>query len=458
MPRWPISDPVEGKLIDIGELVDRQKLGRFHLKLGLWLFLAMLLDGYDLLAGAFATPAIIKAWKVPSSQMRYFLSASLLGVMFGAILFGYFGDRRGRKKALVAAAALFGASTVACALAPNLEWLTVFRFIGGIGIGGVMPNAVALAAEMAPKGAQATFITLMFIGTPAGGLLPGPVAAWLVPSYGWQVIFWIGGILPLIIAGLLLLFLPESIRYLAQDDRRRERTAAIACRIDPTLQINSGDRFVRNQIPARQGAWLSLFRQPFNLVTPLLASLFIVNFMVLYFMVSWMPQLLDQASASRTLGIWATSIFQLAGVAGGIIMSRFLDKGNLVPIGILFACSVPVIAVTGYAVHTPALLMLDAFLSGLCVVGLQFGLNATAGVLYPTVIRSKGVGFAFGVGRFGAVAGPLIGGAMIASAFPIRRLYFVAALPMALGAVICYGLIRLQRHDANKSGGQMSLS
>ncbi len=437
------------KQIDVTELVERQTAGRFHFGLWLWLFLVVLLDGYDLLAGGFATPAIIRAWRIPTEEMRYFLSASLFGVMVGAIVFGRMGDRYGRKAMLIAATIFFGAATIGCALAAGMGWLTIFRFLGGVGIGGVMPNAIALAAEMAPKGAQATLITLMFIGTPVGGLLPGPVTAWLVPRYGWPVIFWIGGVLPLVIAVLLVFFLPESILFLAQDERRRARTAVVALRIEPTLQIGVHDRFVVERASPKRGGWAALFRDPFTLMTPLLTLLFVINFMVLYFMVSWMPQLLDQASASPILGIWATTIFEVAGAVGGVVLSRFLDRVGLVPVAVLFICAVPLIAVTGYAVRTPLYLMLTTFFSGLCVVGLQFGLNATAGILYPTANRSNGIGFAFGVGRLGAVAGPLLGGSLIALGVPIRELYVLAAAPMALGAVACYGLIRVvKRHES----------
>ena len=453
-----MSGGSQARRIDVAELVAREPLGRFHFRVGLWLFLVVLLDGYELLAGGFAAPAIIKAWHVAPAQMRYFLSASLFGVMFGAIFFGFLGDRLGRKTALVAAAAFFGVATLGCALAPDLAWLTIFRFIAGIGIGGVLPNSIALAAEMAPQGAQATFITLMFIGTPAGSLLAGPVAAWLVPHYGWPVIFWIGGLLPLLVAALLAFVLPESILFLAQDGARRAQLAAVVQRLAPRLRIEPGDELVLGSAPAGGADWLALFRAPFTLITPLLALLFVINFMVLYFMVSWMPQLLNQATASPTLGIWATSLFELAGVAGGLVLGRLLDKRGLAPVTILFAVAVPVIAVTGYAAHTPLLLLLAAFVSGLCIVGLQFGLNVAAGIIYPTASRSNGVGFAFGVGRLGAVAGPLFGGALIALALPVRSLYLIAAAPMAVGALVSFWLVRLTRKQQGRMAGQRALS
>ncbi|HKJ73432.1 MAG TPA: MFS transporter, partial [Alphaproteobacteria bacterium] len=202
----------EGKVINVTELVDRQKFGLFHLKLMVWLFLVLLLDGYDISAASLANPDIIRQWNLQPEDTTYFLTASLAGIMVGAIIFGWFGDRFGRKTTILTAATLFGAATLACALSTNLDQLTLFRFLCGIGIGGVMPNTIALAAEMAPKGVQATLIILMFTGTPTGSSLPGPIAAWVVPHYGWQMIFWIGGLIPLAIVVLLFFVLPESIQ------------------------------------------------------------------------------------------------------------------------------------------------------------------------------------------------------------------------------------------------------
>jgi len=458
----------DGRVINVTELVDKQKFGLFHFKLMAWLFLILVLDGYDIAAAALAAPDLVKDWGIgpgfvpppmtaaflnflawvgmPVAPLTGVLTVSLFGIMVGAILFGWCGDRFGRKTTILIAAGLFSAATIGCALATNLDDLTLFRFLCGVGIGGVMPNTISLAAEMAPKGAQATLIILMFTGTPAGSSLPGPIAAWVVPQHGWQMIFWIGGIIPAVIIMILIFALPESIKFLAQDDRRRSRAAKVARRIDPKLEIGPNDRFtVDHKKPERKGSWLELFRPPFSLITPLLASLFIINFLVLYFMNNWIPVVIGQAGGSESLGIWSVTAFSGSGAIGGIILSRFVDRMGLVPVVFLFALAVPVIASFGYAASYPAVMILVAVLGGICVVGLQFGLNATSGMIYPTHIRSNGVGFCFGVGRFGAIAGPIIGGGLVQMKMPIQEMFILAAIPMAVGAIACFTLTRLQK-------------
>ena len=458
----------DGRVINVTELVDKQKFGLFHIKLMAWLFLILVLDGYDIAAAALAAPDLTKAWNIgegfvpppmtaafmnflawlgmPVAPLTSALTVSLFGIMVGAIIFGWCGDRFGRKATILVAAALFSAATIGCALSTNLDELTLFRFLCGVGIGGVMPNTISLAAEMAPKGAQATLIILMFTGTPAGSSLPGPIAAWVVPKYGWEMIFWIGGIIPAVIVLILIFVLPESIKFLAQDDKRRGRAAKVARQIDPKLEIGPNDRFTVDHTKLeRKGSWLELFRPPFSVITPLLASLFVINFLVLYFMNNWMPVLIGQAGGSESLGIWTTTTFSASGALGGIILSRFVDKMGLVPVTFLFALAVPVIASFGYAASFAPVMILVAALGGMCVVGLQFGLNATSGMIYPTHIRSNGVGFAFGVGRFGAVAGPIIGGALIEMKMPIQQMYMMASIPMILGAIICFILTRMQK-------------
>ena len=458
----------DGRVINVTELVDKQKFGAFHFKLMAWLFLILVLDGYDIAAASLAAPDLIKDWNIgpdfvpppmtaafmnflawlgmPVAPLTSALTVSLFGIMVGAIIFGWFGDRFGRKTTILIAAALFSAATIGCALSTNLDDLTLFRFLCGVGIGGVMPNTISLAAEMAPKGAQATLIILMFTGTPAGSSLPGPIAAWVVPHHGWQMIFWIGGIIPAVIVLILIFALPESIKFLAQDDRRRARAAKVARQIDPHVEIGPNDRFVVDHTKQeRKGNWLELFSPPFSLITPLLVSLFVINFLVLYFMNNWMPILIGQAGGSESLGIWTTTVFSASGALGGIVLSRFVDKKGLLPVTILFALAVPVIASFGYAAAYPAVMIVVAALGGMCVVGLQFGLNATSGMIYPTRIRSNGVGLAFGVGRFGAIAGPIIGGALIETKMPIEHMYVLASIPMVLGAIFCFTLTRLQK-------------
>ncbi len=283
----------DGRVINVTELVDKQKFGLFHFKLMAWLFFILVLDGYDLLAASLAAPELIKDWQLaapgftpppitgafmgflawigmPVAPLTGALTSSLFGIMVGAIIFGWVGDRFGRKTTILLGAAVLSLATIGCALATNLDQLTICRFLCGVGIGGIMPNTISLAAEMAPKGAQATLIILMFIGTPVGSSLPGPVAAWVVPQHGWQMIFWVGGLIPAAVMLVLIFVLPESIKFLAQDDRKRDRAAKVARQIDPSLVIGPNDRFTVGHTHAdRKGSWAELFRPPFSVITPL---------------------------------------------------------------------------------------------------------------------------------------------------------------------------------------------
>jgi AAHS family 4-hydroxybenzoate transporter-like MFS transporter len=175
----------------------------------------------------------------------------------------------------------------------------------------------------------------------------------------------------------------------------------------------------------------------------LLWLVFALNLMVFYFINSWMPTLVAAADVPASRGAIALTMFQLGGTCGGLALSRMVDRFGLKPIYGMFLIAVPVVASIGYlATSSPVLLMFAAFLAGFCVLGVQFGLNATPGMIYPTSCRANGAGFAFGVGRLGAVLGPLLGGLLISLQLPIQKLYIAAAAPMVIGAFACFILAR----------------
>ena len=431
--------------IDVGRLVDEQKLGAHTLLLLVLSFLAMMADGYDILALAYAAPDIVREWGVQRSALGPVFSAGLFGILFGAPLFGYVGDRFGRRPAIIGGCIIYGSCTLAAAWAPSLTVLTLLRFVTGIGIGGLMPNTIALNVEFAPKRWRATLVIVMFTGITLGGALPGWIAAWLVPAYGWQILFLIGGVGPLVIAGLLYLFLPESIRFLVVQGMKRERIEQLVRVFDPTIEIGPETRFVMtaDEEPRVRASLRQLFDGGLAIITPLLWFLFGANLMATYFLNSWMPLLFQDAGMSAAYSALALSMVGIGGTVGGLTISVLLDRFGMIPVVVLFCLAAPIVALIGTPGLNEAALLVIVFFAGFSILGLQFGLNAISGLIYPTEIRSNGSGWAFAIGRFGSIVGPLLGGALIAMALPMRTLFYAPAASLALGAVAAIVMMRL---------------
>lgn len=431
--------------VDISRLIDERGLSRFNIGLIIFAFFVVMIDGYDIAAIGFAAPALIKAWQVTDqAAMGTVLSASLLGMLVGAPALGMIGDRYGRKRAIVGSLVLFGIFTWAAVLATSMSQLAWLRFIAGIGIGGFMPNIIALIAEFAPRRYRATMVMLMFTGVGFGGGLPGPVAAILVPQHGWQIIFTIGGVVPLLVALICSVGLPESVKYLTLRERRSDLVRLLR-RIRPDLTANPVWQFVIQDEKQYSGySPAKLFSDGLWLITPLLWLLFVLNLMGYFFLVSWTPFLLSSANLPMSQAAIAQTFFQLGGVTGGLVLCRPMDNRGLMPITILFAVAVPAVALIGYVgTVNRTLLMAVEFFAGFCVLGLQLGLNATAASIYPTSFRSNGTGWALGIGRVGAIVGPVLGGFLIASKLPVQKLFLVASVPFLIGAFACFALTRL---------------
>ena len=431
--------------IDVSQLIDERKMNAFNARLVILSFFVALLDGYDILAAAVALPNLKSAWNITDMRpVGWMLSASQVGILFGAPIFGYIGDRFGRKKAIIGSCLTFGIFTLAATRAGSIGDLLVLRFFAGIGIGGIFPNIVALNAEFAPKRLRATMIILMFTGVTFGGVLPGLVSVWLVPSYGWQVLFFLGGVLPIAISVAVQLWMPESMKFLVLRTQDRAEVARLAQRLAPGLALGPDTRFILHEEKVFSGFPLKhLFAGGLKYLTPLLWLLFVCNQMAFYFSNNWMPTVLGSASVSANSAQIVTSLFQLGGTIGGLLLSLPLNKQGLAPVALLFAASLPIVGSIGFSTGSVPLLMLIVFLAGFCLLGLQFGLNATSAILYPTAIRSNGSGWAFGIGRFGSIPGPVIGGYLIAMQLPLQQIFLLLLVPLGIGTVASIMMARI---------------
>jgi AAHS family 4-hydroxybenzoate transporter-like MFS transporter len=431
-------------ILAIEELVDGQKFGRFNLNLLFWSFLAMMADGYDMAGLASAAPALAKTWHITAGGFTSALSANLLGILFGAPLLGHLGDRIGRKSAIVTGCSVYALGTLAVVWATNLDQIVALRVVTGIGLGGLMPNAIALNAELAPKRLRPTLIVLMFTGITAGAGIPGAVQAWLIPHYGWQILFWIGGLAPLIVAACLLFTLPESVTYLALRPLRYAQLIATARTLRPDLMIADDTRFVITSDSGKKGsAFAQIVKGRFAWITPFLWICFVTALMANFFLNSWLPLIFQgNGLTARQSGI-ATSCYHYGGTVGGLLVSLVLGRFGFAAIAVLFLLAALAIAAIGLPVLSYVAMTFLVMLAGFSTLGAQLGNNAAAALLYPTPCRSAGVGWALGIGRFGAILGPLVGGLLIARKVPTEQLFVWAAVPMLVGVVASVSISRI---------------
>ena len=430
-------------VVQVSRLLDERGLSSFQIKLLIWSFFIVLIDGYDIASIAFAAPSLAKEWALKPGSLGPVFSASLIGILFGSAIFGWVGDRYGRKAALIGSNLLFGIFTFAAAYSTNLDQMFWLRLLAGLGIGGVIPNAVAINAESAPRKLRATLAIIAVSCVPLGGAVPGFVTAVFVPQYGWQILFLIGGIVPIIIAVAAMLGLPESIKFMALHEGQRRKMESTIKAIRPDYQVPANAKFViedEKQFPGFNPAYL--FRDGLALITPLLWLLFALNLMGYFFLISWTPTLMTAAKLPPATAALAGAMLQVGGTVGALLLCWWLQKYRFFAVAIMFVIAVPVVGSIGFAGLTSKEMLLTAtFFAGFFVLGIQSAINAIGALVYPTSLRANGSGWELGIGRIGSIAGPLVGALLIG--LPVQSLYMWSALPFAAGAVICFAIHRL---------------
>jgi len=424
--------------VQVSHFLDEHGLGSFQIKLIVWSVLLAMIDGYDIGAIAFAAPHLIAEWHIPPKALGLVLSASNIGVLFGSQIFGWIGDRYGRKTALIASNLLFGIFTFIAAWSTDLTQLSWLRFIAGLGIGGVIPNLVAINAESAPRNLRATLAIIAVGLVPLGGAFAGFVGAALVPQYGWQVLFEIGGVVPVVLALAGIAALPESIKFMTLHESQRSKMEALLRAIRPDFTVPPNARFViedEQQSPSSNPIYL--FGNGLAAITPLTWVMFACNLMGYFFLISWTPTLMTAAHLPPATAALAGAALQVGGTVGALVLCWWLQRARFLAIAILFVIAVPVVSSIGYAgLSSTTALMIATFFAGALVLGIQSGINVCGAMIYPTSLRANGSGWQLGIGRLGAIAGPMVGALFVG--LPVEQLYVWSAIPFAVGAVVCF--------------------
>jgi AAHS family 4-hydroxybenzoate transporter-like MFS transporter len=398
--------------VDVGALLDEGGWSGYQKLLVAATALTIIFDGLDnQLLGA-AIPSMMREWSLPRPAFANVLAAALFGMMIGGFIGGYIGDRVGRRIALLGSVVSFGLLTVLMAFVNDVNTLMALRFVAGLGLGGAMPNAAALASEYVPLRRRPFAVTLTVVCIPLGGTLAGFTGAVILPAYGWRTLFFIGGALPLLLAALLWKVLPESPRYLARDRTRWPELAALLRRLGH--DVTPGAAFVDSHERAVARASVSsLFTPEFRRDTLALAAAFFFCLLSAYTGVNWVPSLLTSAGFDVAMANYGLTAFNLGGVVGAILGAvAFARLGSRLTMlamtaggigGCLLLASVPVGAQPALAV-----LAMLAWTGGL-INAVQSTMYALAAHVYPAAIRATGVGTAVAIGRVGGIGSSYAG-------------------------------------------------
>lgn len=402
-------------------------------------FFIVLLDGFDTAAIGFVAPSLLKEWNLSRPMLAPVLSAALFGLAGGAFAAGPLADRFGRKAVLVVAVGVFGAACAASYLAADLGQLTVLRFVTGLGLGAAMPNAVTLMSEYCPDQRRATLTNTMFCGFPLGAALGGFLAAWMIPTWGWRSVFLLGGIAPLVLVLLMVLILPESVRYLVAKARPAAAIRAVLRRISPSADTATAFTMTERQAPtaAKGGIGLVLSR-PYIVGSTMLWITYFMGLVIFYALINWMPVLFKDAGLDAQTATLISALFPLGGVGAvffGLLMDRF-NATRVVAIG--FALTAVAIYFIGQVGNAVVPLVLIVFAGGTLMNMSQSSLPTLAAAFYPTQGRATGVAWMMGIGRFGGIAGSFIVAELTRRHMGFSEIFAVMAVPGLIAAVALF--------------------
>lgn len=438
--------------LHLPEFIDDRRPNRFQLSTVLLCGLVMFLDGFDTQAINYMAPAITEDWGLSKSTMGSIFSAALVGLMIGYLVLAPLSDKFGHKRLVITGVLIFSLSTLASVCVQSPEQLLVMRFITGIGLGAATPSTIALTAEYSPKRFRASLVLAIYCGFSLGFVAANYVADLLIPAHGWRSLFVVGGVAPLVLAVLLLRWLPESISYHLR--RGQSGSAYAICRrIDPALPHVSDPQIkAEGSGPGKRVKLRELVSRGQLLSTLLLWLVFAINLAMFYGLQSWMPTILNERGYSAATLATAASMVTIGGIAIAFVVGPAMDRlGAFGTLGTLYLVGGGFLTLMSVALGAPVwVVMIAIFLIGCSVSGGQKSVIALAAVFYPSEVRSTGVGWALGIGRLGGIAGPLIVGAMLTAGWSHEQLFLTLTIP----SVLCGLIVLYLGHRAKAKAGR----
>lgn len=445
-----MASPVEGMA---SSLFDVRPIGLLQ-----WVALTicgmcMVIDGFDVQAMAYAAPALIGSWGISRSALGPVFGAGLFGMFVGSLALAGFADRFGRRPMLVAATLWVAFCMALTPIAHTVGQLIGVRFTAGVGMGVIIPNAMALAGEYSPRRVRITLMMIVSSGYVVGGVLGGVVAGLVIAPFGWAGVFYSGALLTAVLGITMLFVLPESLQFYLLRYAGEPKTLLLLRRLAPDAVMPLTPSVA---VVERRTAFTSLFGEGRAITTPLLWAANFGNMLCAYFLAAWIPILMSGVATSSQRATVAGTVLWLGGLVGNLLLGALIDRRGFAVV-LLTNFAVGGVAIAGISHFYASSLapMACIALAGFCVLGGQSGLNALAVMIYPTRARATGAGCALGVGRLGAVLGPVAGGFLMAIKWTADQTLFASAFPALLtaAAIGALGWIVRRRENASLACG-----
>lgn len=418
--------------INVVQVVDESKFNSFHLAVVAWCAFIMLCDGYDMVVFGSVIPSLSAEWGITTSTAGFIGSLGMFGSLIGSLVCGILADIWGRKRVIIFCFSLFSLFTCLTGFAQGPTDFAIYRFIGGLGLGGMPPLLVAITSEYAPKSKRSTLVGLISSGFAIGGIGVALLGIYVIPRFGWEWMFFIGG-LPIVVVPFMMKYMPESLAFLVIR-KEDEKVTSILKRLNPNYVPENGDVFDVH-LPTSGMPVTKLFDERRGLSTISFWTTSFMALLVIYGLGTWLPQLMVQAGyplTSSLLFLFALNIGVMIGnITGGWLSDRKGPKKVIAGMLILGAIS---LSLLGFKPGTIILYLL-VMIAGACSNGPGTTNYGYASKFYPTNIRSTGIGWTSGMGRIGAMVGPAFGGLLLELHLPTHLNFISFAIPALLGAL-----------------------
>lgn len=432
------SDTPE-KPVDVVAIIDNSKFSPLQYWILLLCFLIIAADGFDTVAVGYVGPVLAAKWQVSKLALGPLFSAALIGLALGALVAGPLGDKYGRKRILSGSVLFFGICTLVSACAESMTQLTVLRLLTGLGLGAAMPNAVTLLSEYSPAKHRSLLVNLMFCGFTLGASSGGFAAAWMIPTFGWESIFILGGVVPIVLT-IAMVTMPESMRFMVVNASPAARIEAILQRISKGFRPSPAGYMVPSyDVGAGKAPLTILFSRQYRLGSYLLWITYFMGLVVYYLLTSWMPTLMRDAGFSVKQSALMTALLSLGAGLGPLLCGWLMDKFNSYRVVALsFALAGCFVWATGVCLGSIDLLPWLIFTTGVFLAGALTSMPVLASSYYPTRARASGVAWMLGVGRFGGVIGAFSGGPLLAAGYSIGHILALLAVPSAIAGIALF--------------------